>query len=594
MVAPNRHCLGPPGTLASGDHGTFRRNWTRMTVWRTTLLASCVAATALLPPAAEAATDPRTVSGAYLAGAHALASRDLSSAGRFFSQVLAADPDNLALLRRSFTLTLAGGDVEGAAKLAQRLDTADTADQLVRITLVLHDAKAGKWREALTRLKAMEAAGTAKTVTPIIAAWLRVGAGDGKAALSSLDPLLQPPRPDALAVIQKALLLDYLGDLDGAQKSYEALGEMGGTVRLVEGLAGVYQRQGQRDKARQVYRAFADQNGDNLLLEPAIQRLDKGERPQPIIGSPADGLAEALFYIASAVSQDRDAEGGDTALIYIRLALYLRPSFPVAQILLGDVLAGQDQYRNAIAAYETLPDNTPAGWMARLRETLAYEGLEEFDKGIALASDLVSERPDSPAGYLRLGDLYRAKQDFASAVVAYDDAARRQKRLEEVDWTFLYRRGIALERSGRFDRAEQDLRRAIGLNPEHANLLNYLGYSLLDRGKNLKEAEELIRKAVELSPNDGYIIDSLGWVYYRTNQMDKAVETLEKAISLKPEDPTINDHLGDAYWRVGRKLEARYQWEAALRTTEGDPPKDKIEAKLANGLPDTPTPVTSN
>ena len=557
-----------------------------MTAWRTTLLASCLAAAAALQPlAAAAATDPRTVSGAYLAGAHAVVARDLGAAGRFYSQVLAADPDNLALLRRTFTLTLAGGDVEGAAKLARRLDTADTADQLVRITLILQDAKAGKWRDALGRLKTMETAGTAKSITPIVSAWLRVGAGDGKAALSSLDPLLQP-RADALASIQKALLLDYLGDLDGARTTYEALlGDMGNTVRLVEGLGSVYQRLGQRDKARQVYKTFTDQNGDNLLLEPAIQRLDKGERPQPIIGSPADGLAEALFYIASAVSQDRDAQGGDTALIYTRLALYLRPDFPVAQILLGDVLAGQEQYQSAIAAYESLPDNTPAGWMARLRETLAYEGLEQYDKGIALASDLVSERPDSPAGYLRLGDLYRAKQDFASAVVAYDDAARRQKRMEEVDWTFLYRRGIALERSGRFDRAEQDLRRAIGLNPDHASLLNYLGYSLLDRGKDLKEAEDLIAKAVNLAPNDGYIIDSLGWVYYRTNQMDKAVETLEKAIALKPEDPTINDHLGDAYWRVGRKVEARYQWEAALRTTEGDPPKDKIEAKLANGLP---------
>ena len=557
-----------------------------MTAWRTTLLASCLAAAAALQPlAAAAATDPRTVSGAYLAGAHAVVARDLGAAGRFYSQVLAADPDNLALLRRTFTLTLAGGDVEGAAKLARRLDTADTADQLVRITLILQDAKAGKWRDALDRLKTMETAGTAKSITPIVSAWLRVGAGDGKAALSSLDPLLQP-RADALASIQKALLLDYLGDLDGARTTYEALlGDMGNTVRLVEGLGSVYQRLGQRDKARQVYKTFTDRNGDNLLLEPAIQRLDKGERPQPIIGSPADGLAEALFYIASAVSQDRDAQGGDTALIYTRLALYLRPDFPVAQILLGDVLAGQEQYQSAIAAYESLPDNTPAGWMARLRETLAYEGLEQYDKGIALASDLVSERPDSPAGYLRLGDLYRAKQDFASAVVAYDDAARRQKRMEEVDWTFLYRRGIALERSGRFDRAEQDLRRAIGLNPDHASLLNYLGYSLLDRGKDLKEAEDLIAKAVNLAPNDGYIIDSLGWVYYRTNQMDKAVETLEKAIALKPEDPTINDHLGDAYWRVGRKVEARYQWEAALRTTEGDPPKDKIEAKLANGLP---------
>lgn len=567
-----------------------------MTVWRTTLLASClVVATALRPGGAEAASDPRGIAGAYLAGSHALVARDLAGAGQFFGQVLAEDPDNLGLLRRSFTLTLASGDVDRAAWLATRLDTADTADQLVRITLILHDARAGKWRDALARLKAVETAGTAQSVTPILAAWLRVGAGDGRAALSSLDSLLEGSRPDVLATIQKALLLDYLGDLEEARKAYEALDDAGRTVRISEALASVHQRLGQRDKARTIYRDFTEQNGENLLLEPAIARLEQGERPEPIIRNPADGLAEALFYIASAVSQDQQAQGSDTALIYTRLALYLRPDFPVAQILLGDVMAGQDQYRNAIAAYEALPDGTPAGWMARLRETLALEGLEQYDQGIALAGDLVSERPDSPAGYLRLGDLYRAEQDFASAVVAYDDAVRRQPKLEEIDWTFLYRRGIALERSGRFDRAEQDLRRAVALNPEHANLLNYLGYSLLDRTRDLTEAEDLIRKAVGLAPDDGYIVDSLGWVYYRTDQMGKAVETLERAITLKPEDPTINDHLGDAYWRVGRKLEARYQWQRALRTTEGDPPKEKIEQKLAGGLSaDARAPVTAN
>lgn len=568
-----------------------------MTVWRTTLLASCLmAATALGPVTAGAATpDLRTVAGNYLSGTHAVVVHDLAAAGQFYREVLAEDPDNLALLRRAFPITLAGGDVDGAARLAGRLDTADTTDQLVRTTLILRDVQAGRWHEALQRLKAMEATGAAKSVTPILAAWLRAGAGDGKAAVDSLDPLLKAQKPDMLATIQKALLLDYLGDLDGARKIYEGLGDAGQTVRIAEALGGIYQRLGQRDKARALYQTFADKTGDNFLLEPAITRLDKGQAPDPIVRNPKDGLAEALFYIASAVNQDQDSRSGETALIYTRLALYLRPDFPVAQILLGDVLTGQDQYRNAITAYERLPDNTPAGWMARVRETLALEQLEEYDQGIALASDLVSERPDNPAGYLRLGDLYRGKEEFASAVVAYDDAARRQPKLEELDWTFLYRRGIALERSGKFDRAEKDLRRAIALNPEHANLLNYLGYSLLDRGKDVKEAEDLIRKAVEMAPDDGYITDSLGWVYYRTGQMDKAVETLEKAISLKPEDPTINDHLGDAYWRVGRKLEARYQWEAALRTTKGDPPKDKIEAKLAGGLPaDAPAPVTAN
>jgi hypothetical protein len=64
------------------------------------------------------------------------------------------------------------------------------------------------------------------------------------------------------------------------------------------------------------------------------------------------------------------------------------------------------------------------------------------------------------------------------------------------------------------------------------------------------------------------------------------VKNLERAIDLKPEDPTINDHLGDAYWRVGRTLEAKFQWAHArdLKPEPEDLPK--IEAKIANGLPD--------
>ena len=95
-------------------------------------------------------------------------------------------------------------------------------------------------------------------------------------------------------------------------------------------------------------------------------------------------------------------------------------------------------------------------------------------------------------------------------------------------------------------------------------MLNYLGYSWVDQGRNLKQAMEYIRKAVKLKPDDGYYVDSLGWAYYRLGNLAAAVENLERAVELKPDDPIINDHLGDAYWKVGRKLEAKYQWQQSL------------------------------
>ena len=101
-------------------------------------------------------------------------------------------------------------------------------------------------------------------------------------------------------------------------------------------------------------------------------------------------------------------------------------------------------------------------------------------------------------------------------------------------------------------------RKALSYQPEQASVLNYLGYSLIEKRINLPEAFEMVERAVSLRPNDGYIVDSLGWGHYQLGRYDEAAKLLERAAGLRPEDAVINDHLGDALWRVGRKLEARF------------------------------------
>ena len=98
----------------------------------------------------------------------------------------------------------------------------------------------------------------------------------------------------------------------------------------------------------------------------------------------------------------------------------------------------------------------------------------------------------------------------------------------------------------------------------------------------------MIKKATLAKPDDGYIADSLGWAYYKMNELDSALVHLERAVELLPYDATINDHLGDAYWRTGRKLEARFQWRRAINYSEEDEIelKAEIEQKIISGLPD--------
>ena len=137
-------------------------------------------------------------------------------------------------------------------------------------------------------------------------------------------------------------------------------------------------------------------------------------------------------------------------------------------------------------------------------------------------------------------------------------------------------------------RAENDLKKALELNPDQPLVLNYLGYSWVDKGVNLDEAFRMLRRAVDLKGRDGYIVDSLGWAYYRLGRYDEAVNELEKAIDLKPSDPVINDHLGDAYWHIGRKLEAQFQWNHARDLSPEPEDLPRILEKIRNGLSEQP------
>jgi Flp pilus assembly protein TadD len=140
-----------------------------------------------------------------------------------------------------------------------------------------------------------------------------------------------------------------------------------------------------------------------------------------------------------------------------------------------------------------------------------------------------------------------------------------------------------------WEQAEADFRAALELRPNQPQVLNYLGYSLVEKQAKLDEALDMIKRAVIAEPESGYIVDSLGWVLYRLGRYEEAVEHMERAVELMPLDPVVTDHLGDVYWAVGRVREARFQWSRALSfideeddTGEADP--IRIRRKLEIGL----------
>ena len=193
----------------------------------------------------------------------------------------------------------------------------------------------------------------------------------------------------------------------------------------------------------------------------------------------------------------------------------------------------------------------------------------EYEVALKNASKL---DPNDIEVYYSLGSLY-LKQDKAQEALR---AFKLISVLSPADPKAHFYLGIVYEQLKNYDLCEKELKKALELNPDYAEALNYLGYEYAEWGKNLNEAEALINKALESDPNNGAYIDSLGWLYYKKGRIKEAEELLEKAGSLM-EDPVIYDHLGDVYLKLNQADKAKKSWQSSL---EMQPNQDQILKKL--------------
>jgi tetratricopeptide (TPR) repeat protein len=525
-------------------------------------------------------------SGAYLAAQSAIIERDMSAASDYLLVALAADSDNKDLMRQTHFALISAGRIPEALPLARKLLVGEGADQFSPLTVAADALDRAAFDEAGEALDRLPITGYNTILIPILEAWVEAGKGNFDAAIAALGPTNLGDGFDALRSYHLALILDLAGRPVEAEDAFQLALESqpGGAYRVVLGYGGLLERLGRPEDARVVYQNFLDANPDSLWLEDAFARLDGSGSPGVHIDEAREGAAEAMFAIASSAHQ---SEGPEIALAYGQLAAYLQPQNDVISLLIGDVLESQGKHLEAIDAYRRISAKSPLDWTARLRVALNQDDAGQPDQAIALLRQMAEERPDRSDAMIVLGDILRVHERWEEAVAAYDQAFALREEGVERNWRLLYVRAIALERSGDWARAEKDFLAALEVEPDHPFLLNYLGYTWVDRGENLEEALDMIERAVNQRPMDGFITDSLGWAYYRLGRYDEAVIQLERAVEYEPGDPVINDHLGDAYWMVGRRAEARFQWRRAISLGEDDPELvDAIETKLQSGLVD--------
>ena len=420
-----------------------------------------------------------------------------------------------------------------------------------------------KWREALLSLETMPVAENnfiwEEWILPIFRIWALAGQGKSGQAFSHFDDLQKKEGLGQVLPLQEILLHLHLRQPQAVLKKLKTPDTL-----PPQFLAYYLQALAMANRQEEAIEILKNaKNNDNKILEQVRQALENNIDIEVTLTAPKQALSYLFLQLSEILLKDHPKE----ALLYARLAAFIdEDNFETAYII-ADVFARHENYPEAIEVWQDfMPEDDEQKILANLQMSEYLFQLKRYDSAEDLLLRLRRQFPDNIALRDALGSVYLRQDSYDSVVEFYNEEALLPDNKEH--WRSFYLRGIAYERLKIWELAEADLLVAYGLVPNNAHVLNYLGYSWIDRGENLQEGFNLLRKAVDLRGNDGAIMDSLGWAYYRLGDYDSSVAYLERAVALSPDVSEILDHLGDAYWQVGRRLEAKFQWKRALKADD--------------------------
>jgi tetratricopeptide (TPR) repeat protein len=521
---------------------------------------------------------PQLPSGAYLAARQASMTEDFAPAARQYDRLLAAAPNDPRFLQGAVLAHIGAGQMDRAADLATRLMETGARSRAATLARMAASLRAGDYQAVVDGFAAGQR--FAPMVDDLIRAWALLGAGRTADAMAAFDAGAAAGDHAPFRRYNAALARAVSGDPEGALALLDAAAQPG--AEAVAARAALLAGTDRAPEALALLEATLAR-GDDPVLRDLQARLEAGEVVTfDQLRNPAEGIGEVFFAVASTMA--RNAPGTE-ALVHARIAQSLAPRNGAITVLVAEIL--EDMQGNSTWLRPPMPGSTgprPPSSMPRSVAPARCTPPGRDEAAAEVLDALARSHPDRAQVHIARGNLMRRIGRHAEAAAAFDTAIALQPDGAALPWEMYFARGMARERSGDWDAAEADFRRALEIRPDQPDVLNYLGYSLLERKERLDEALAMIETAVAREPDAGHIVDSLAWALYRLGRFDEAVAPMERAAALLPVDPVVNDHLGDVYWMVGRSREARFQWRRALSFDPEPDAAERIRAKLARGL----------
>ncbi len=526
------------------------------------------------------------VAGSYLAARQAAKNNDPLAAGDYYQQVLLANPQDLTVLQATMQAQLLAGTIRDALVSAERVLEVLPENRQALLLRAITAFEREDYGLAERSLRNMPRGPMSQLLEPNISLWVAIAQKDETSRQQALDGLARASSFAAVSLSQAAHALEMSGDMELAAAHYQRAAQAGGLRYLffAKSYGRFLERRGQTAEAEKIYRFYQATHIADPHIERALARLESGEVPA-METHEAINLAMAFLAIGEVMKAEQRIE---LAAAYTHLALYLDPENDQASFQLGELAVAQQHWAIAEHHFGRITHDDVLFKEAQVQRAHMLNELGALENAITILKGQIELYPDHQPSLIALGDIYRQHRRFVESEQAYNRAIDNLTTESKDDWHLFFARGIARERNGNWRQAEMDLQKARRLSDDEPHVLNYLGYSWVDKGIYLDEGLKIIEQAVAKRPQNGSFVDSLGWAYFKLGKYEKALDILQRAAQLEPTDPVVTDHLGDVLWRLGREFEARYQWRKALAFEPEEADRKAIEEKLLIGLGPVP------
>jgi tetratricopeptide (TPR) repeat protein len=492
-----------------------------------------------------------------------------------FQALFKTDRTSPAIASRLYQSAILLGDIETAILAARTLELEQELDATMPLLLFADAYKRRDWKNARISIADLEAKGNFGFISPVLSAWVNIG--QGKAHEFDFKSINDNPLLNYYAGDQSVYLELASGNIPIAKsylKNFRNL-DNGLARDLIINSSPILAANDEKEFVRNMLEGVVE---PELIDNISGKQMKRDTRLPPYVG------IASIFTRFSAALIDQNSP--QQALTMARIATWVDGKSEPAKLALSKSLYAMDRRELGFSLLSKIPPSSPYRSQAIAEKIQRLTDEMRRQEALILAKEDVQLNPASSRSLMSLAQTYEHMGNYANAaatyqkLLIYNDAVNGSPRTKAY---YLLSMATSIHKGGNWTKARIILEEANTLDPNNAYILNYLGFTLLERREDIQAALGLVKQAYQIAPNSVAMMDSLGWGYYLTGEYGKAVQILESAVKQVGADVIINEHLGDAYWIYGKRVDARYAWKAAAyKATDAE--KQRLQNKIDLGM----------